>query len=633
MVENVGRLKLRKAIFIICLFMGIFQIITSTFRFLSPIPLQNIHIMIAYVIIFLLAMEKNNKTSSSIVYTIFILLTLVATIYIHINYENIVQNVGQFSFADYTIGLLLILITLEATRSSFGIAIPLLTIIFLIYMFVGPYLPGILYHGGFSLKRVISTATISFGGMYGTLLNVSATFLALFMIFGGMLGYTGASEFFMNLALAVGGKMRSGPAMAAVISSGLMGSINGSAVANVATTGVFTIPMMKERGYEPHFAGAVEAAASTGGMILPPVMGVGAFVMAELTGISYAKIAGAALIPALLYYLLIGATIVLHSKKLNLKIEQNSNLPPVWKTLKNGFFHFIPIAAIIYCMVKGYSVTKAGLMGIWTEVIIFVAITILKNPKEAFRKERWLPVLEGVVDGMKGLTGIAATLACVGIMVDCIVSSGLAHRLVGIVLSLGGRSQFLSLFITMIIALIFGMGVPTTASYIILSTMAAPALIQAGLPLLSVHLFVYYFTIIGAITPPVGNACIVASKMASANYNKTCFEAIKLSASAFILPFIFVFRPELLAQGSFLEIVEVAFTATIGLIVLSMTFERIMLVETNIFEQILLIGIGLILIYPAPLWLSIIAIIILAGIYLIQKKRAKFSTTLNNFNP
>jgi TRAP transporter 4TM/12TM fusion protein len=625
--EKTSRLGI--LIYVLAVVMALFQLYSSAVRTITPILLQNIHIAFAYTLIFLTAIDKAGKRPHPFlvrtIYSTLLVMALGATTYIHFNYDSLIMNVGIAEPTDIFIGILLVIVTLESTRSSFGLPIAVLTVVCIAYMFGGPYFPGILYHGGFSLRRVVSTLTISFGGMYGSLLGVSATFLALFMLFGGILGKSGAGEFFMDLAMGIGGRTKAGPALAAVISSALMGSINGSAVANVATTGTFTIPMMKERGYEPEFAGAVEATASTGGMILPPIMGVGAFIMADLTGISYGRICMAALIPALLYYLLCGAAVIFHSNKLNLKKADVSNIPSVGKTFANGFYYLIPVVVIICYMSWGYSVTKSAIAGISTQIAIIILKTLITHPSNLFCFEGWRPLFDGLVDGVHSVVGVAVTLACVGMMVDCIVATGLAHRLVILVLTLGQNNPLASLLITMLIALFFGMGVPTTASYILLATMAVPALIQAGLPKLPVHLFCYYFTIIGNVTPPVGNAAIVASRMAGANYNKTCYYAILLSLSGFLLPFLFVFRPELLLQGNILSILDVTLTCTLGLLALGAFFERWFLVHTTSLEQIMLFAAAVMLIYPAPLWLSAIGIVILGSVTASQRKKHRIA--------
>jgi len=382
--------------------------------------------------------------------------------------------------------------------------------------------------------------------------------------------------------------------------------------------------MMKDRGYEPEFAGAVEAVASTGGMILPPVMGVGAFIMADITGITYSRICLYALVPALCYYLLCAVTIILHSEKLDLTIVADEHIKPLGRAFKDGFYYLFPIAAIIWAMVKGYSVTRAAIIGISVQLTIIIVKAIVINrgdPKKLFRYEPWAPIIDGCVDGIKSLIGVSATMACIGMMVECLVNSGLTNRLMAVIIKLGANQQFLSLLIVMIVALILGMGVPTSASYILLATMAAPSLVKVGFSLISVHLFIYYFAIIGAITPPVGNAAIVASKMAKGNYNRTCLHAVKMSAAAFILPFLFVFRNEMLLVGSFLGCLEVIGTCTIGLCILSSVFEKYLLISSSLVEEILLFAAAIALIYPSPIWVSAIALVLTAAVLTMQKKR------------
>lgn len=617
-----------RAFEVVAILMTIFQIYTSMVRPFSDIILQNYHLAFVYVLIFLLAMDRCEGKKfcklRRVWYVLVMLAGLACIAYMIVNYPRLVASVGRLDTIAYIVGAALALVTLYATYRSFGPAIPILTIIFISYMFWGKYAGGILHHGGFSVKRVISSLNVSLGGMYGSMLNVAATYIALFMIFGGLLGKSGAGDFFMDFSLGVGGKTKAGPALAAVMSSALMGSINGSAVANVATTGAFTIPMMKDRGYEPEFAGAVEAVASTGGMILPPVMGVGAFIMADITGITYSRICLYALVPALLYYLLCAVTIILHSEKLNLAVVSDEHIKPLSKTFREGFYYLFPIVSIIWAMAKGYSVTRAAIIGIAVQLSIIIVKAIVTNRldiSKLFKYEAWSPIIDGCVDGIKSLIGVSATMACIGMMVDCLVNTGLTNRLMAVIIKLGANQQFLSLFIVMIVALILGMGVPTSASYILLATMAASSLVEVGFSLISVHLFIYYFAIIGAITPPVGNAAIVASKMAKGNYNKTCLYAVKMSAAAFILPFLFVFRNEMLLEGTLIGCVEVITTCALGLCLLSSFFERYLLVSSSIAEEIIILIAAVALIYPSPIWVSAISVGLFALVFLLQWKR------------
>ena len=613
-----NREKISKALkwmmFVIAICMGLFQIYNSIYRNMDPIKLQNMHLMFSLVLIFMGGIKKACDKGKSWLFiaipSVMLVLSLIGTIYIQVNYDQMIMRVGRSTQLDLVIGAILIIVTLESTRETFGKAIPILSIIGIIYMFVGPYLGGIFYHGGFSVKRVIATLTTSFSGMYGTLLNTSATFIALFMILGGFMSKTGAGRFFVNLALSVGGRFRAGPGIAAIMASGLMGMINGSASAVVATTGIFTIPLMTDRGYEKEFSAAVCSVASTGGMIMPPVMGVGAFIMAELTGNTYGAIAFAAIIPAVLYYLLAGTVVVVRAKKMGLQPIAPDQLPKLGKTLKEGVLFLLPIVSIVYCLAVGYSTSKAALYAIGLLVLVYLIKKLVEDPKKFFTKEKLFPLVEGLADGAMSCIGVAVTMASVGILTNCIIATGLANRLVNLILNLGQNGQLFSLFITMLLTLLFGMGVPTTAAYIILAMMAAPSLVEIGLPLMPVHLFIFYFAAIANLTPPVAPATIIAGKMADANYVKACGHALKMSVSAFILPFIFVFQPAMLMQGSIWDIVYISGTAAIGLILFSFFAERYLVTKTTILEQIMLLLASILLIFPFSELISLVGILL-----------------------
>ena len=614
-------------IYIVAVAMGVFQLYTQLYRVLAPTLLQNTHLIFAYFLIFAIAIrECLQKKRNPLILAFFALCLCVsmwALFHMQFNYTKIINSIGRHDTVTIICGACLIIVTIIAAKRTFGLAIPLLGLLGVVYMFVGPYLPGILKHGGFSFKRIIATLSVNFGGMYGTLLNVSATFLALFMIFGGLLSSCGGGEFFIDFALAIGGKFRAGPALAAVLSSALMGSINGSATANVATTGVFTIPLMKKRGYSKNFAGAVESIASTGGMILPPVMGVGAFVMAEITGIPYSKIALSALLPAVIYYLLCVCIVVLRSEKLKLEKLPKEEIPKLWPVVKHGFYYLLPVCGIVYCMVAGYSVSRAGLVGIGLVIFGYIAKLAVYDRKTLFSMTPLKNIAKGVYDGIMSTLNVAAALACIGIFVESITATGLANRLVTLILDLGGDNWFLCLLITMVVALIFGMGVPTTGSYIILAVMAAPALVKIGLPLLSVHLFIYYYTILGNITPPVGSACLVASRISEGDYFGTCFESMKMGISAFILPFIFVYQPALLGDGSIGSILLVGASALLGMASLSFFFERYAVTHMTVLESILFLASAVVMILPLSLLPSLAGIAAFCILFWLNWQKAK----------
>lgn len=591
-----------KAIYVIAFVMGVFQIYTSITRSMDPVKLQNMHLMFALVLIFGGSIHKlfsSNKASWHLILPMFgLVFSLITTVYIQINYDDMILRVGRSTTLDLIIGGILLVTILVATAESFGKAIPILIVIGIAYMFTGPYFSGIFYHGGFSLKRVIASLVTSFSGCYGSLLNTSATFIALFMIFGGFMTKTGAGNFFVKLALCIGGKFRAGAGITAVVASGLMGAINGSASAVVATTGVFTLPLMTARKYEPQFASAVCSTASTGGMILPPVMGVGAFIMAELTGTTYAAVAFAAIVPALLYYLMIISVVIIRAKKMNLQPIPSEELPRLGATLREGALFLIPLLSIVYCLSAGFSTTKAALYSIALLVIVYLIMEVKKDPKSLKRFSTYRVLADGLVDGAKSCIGIATCMAAVGILNNCVVSTGLANRLVNLILRMGNEGQLLSLIITMLLTLLFGMGVPTTAAYIILAMMAAPALVKIGLPVLPVHLFIFYFAAIANLTPPVAPATIIASKMAGANYVRACGHAMKMCLSAFIIPFIFVFRPAMMLDGSPLEVLDVVGTAIFGLLSFAAFVECYMIQKNKVWEQILLLVSSVLLLLP-----------------------------------
>lgn len=619
--------SLDKIIYIVAVAMGIFQLFTQMFRVLAPTLLQNTHLIFAYFLIFTMAIRDNIAKKRSPLITVFYVLCLAvsmwALFHMEFNYSKIINSIGRHDAITIACGACLIVTTIIAAKMTFGTAIPALGLVGVVYMFVGPYLPGIFRHGGFTFKRIIATLSVNFGGMYGTLLSVSATFLALFMIFGGLLSSCGGGEFFIDFALAIGGRFRAGPALAAVLSSALMGSINGSATANVATTGVFTIPLMKSRGYSKDFAGAVESIASTGGMILPPVMGVGAFVMAEITGIPYSTIALSAAIPAIIYYLLCVFIVILRSEKLQLERLPKEEIPKLWPVLKGGFYYLLPVCGIVYCMIAGYSVSRAGLIGIALVIFGYLAKLAVYDRKTLFSLTPIKNIAKGLYDGIMSTLNVAATLACIGLFVESITATGLANRLVTLILNLGGDNWFLCLLITMIVALIFGMGVPTTGSYIILAVMAAPALVKIGLPLLSVHLFIYYYTILGNITPPVGSACLVASRISDGSYFGTCAESMKMGISAFILPFIFVYQPAFLGQGSVPQILLVSLSALLGMLSLSFVFEKYAFTKLSIVEVVLFFACAVGLVLPLSVLPSLAAVVAFAALAFVNYRKYK----------
>lgn len=619
--NNIGN-YIGKAFGAIAIVMSLYQIFSIIKPIYTPIEHSNLHLAFALVLVFLGSMAKRKSNLMRLFDLLLMLFSLISTAYIQANYVRLTTKVGVLAEYDLLIGLILLVVVFVATIKTFGISLPIITGFLVLYTAYGQYFPGFFNHAGFSWSRVISSMTINFTGIHGSILDISATFLAVFMIFGGLLEASGAGEFFINVALSLAGKVKSGPAQAAVISSCLVGSINGSAVANVATTGVFTIPLMKRCGYKPEMAGAIEAVASTGGMIMPPVMGIGAFVMSGITGIPYTKIALAALIPSLLYYATCAFTVHLHALKNDFKMIDKSELPTLRETFVSGGHFLVPMVTIIYLMIIGMSAMRAGFWGI----ISLVAVVVIRESIKDYRyllSGRFFDFMKnGLISGAKGVIMVAPACALMGILSQAMIMSGLAFKIVFFIKTLSGGYAFWALVLTMLITIFFGMGVPTTASYALVAIIGASALIELGFKVLPVHLFIYYYAIMANITPPVASAALVGSQLAKANYMKTGFEAMRIGLPGFILPYLFMYNPELLAQGDILTILTSSVSALIGMFALSAFFEGYIFKRTNLVQRSLLVIASILLIIPG-ITTDLIGLPILVGVMLWQKSEIK----------
>ena len=493
---NIGKIAI-----LIAIAMSVFQLYTAGFGTLISARQRSLHIIFAYTLGFLFypASQKTKKDKVEILDFVFIGLVLVVFGYLFVFYKDIAIKGTNVTTMDLILGGLAILLTLEITRRVVGPELPIVAMIFLAYAKFGPYLPGLLAHRGYSFERIISHMYLALEGIMGIPLGVSATFVFMFILFGAFLDKTGVGKFFIDLAYSLTGHYRSGPAMTAVLASGLMGSVSGSSVANTVTTGAFTIPLMKKTGYEPHFAGAVEAAASTGGQIMPPVMGAAAFIMAEFTGFTYLNIVACAAIPAILYYFAVGTMVHLEACKLGLKGIPKEQLPKLGKIMMSEGYLLIPLFAIIGFLMMKLPPTLSAFLAIIMSVIIAVAASLIKKNKSFGIKE----LLGALESGAKGSVGVACACACAGMIVGVVTLTGLGLRIAELIVTLAGGNLLPTLFLTMIASIILGMGLPTTAKYIVLATMAVPALVKLNVNLMSAHLFILYFGVVADITPPV----------------------------------------------------------------------------------------------------------------------------------
>ena len=443
------------------------------------------------------------------------------------------------------------------------------------------------------------------------------------MIFGGLLESSGAGQFFINIAIALGGKTRSGAAQAAVIGSGLVGSINGSAVANVASTGTFTIPMMKDRGYEPYYAGAIESVASTGGMIMPPVMGVGAFIMAGIIGVPYAKIALCALPAALMYYVTTGISVHMRALRCGFKPLPDEMIPDKKKLMKEDGLFFLPLLAIIILLISGTSVMRSAFLGCVILVICYIVKNSVRNPKFVLTRQFWGFLYNGLISGAKSAMTVAAACAAMGIVTQIFVMTGLAMNIVFFIKTLSGSVGLVALILTMAVTILFGMGVPTTAAYVLVASLAGSVLVELGFDKLAVHLFIYYYAALANITPPVASAALVASKIAKADYFKTSVTATRLGLPGFILPFMFVYHQELLLQGNIISIVAIVFSSFVGLFCMCACFEGFVFRKLNVIERILMAVCAVCGIWPGTktdIICYVIFIVVIGGQYMQSRK-------------
>jgi TRAP transporter 4TM/12TM fusion protein len=483
--------------------------------------------------------------------------------YAVVNFLELSQRgAGNPSELSIWLGVIAVLLVIEATRRMVGLALPILATVFLVYAFVGPYMPGPLGHRGYDLERVAATLYVTTSGLAGTPLQVSATYVAIFIIFAAFLDASGAGRFFIDWSYAGLGWLRGGPAKVAVVGSALMGTISGSAVANVVATGTFTIPVMKRAGLKPAFAGGVEAAASSGGQIMPPVMGAAAFIMVEILGAPYTTIMAAALLPAVLYFVAILAMVDFEVAKNGIKGLPRSELPSAWGIFKQGWHLLAPLGLLIYLLVIiEYTPITSAVYGI---AAIF-AVSFLRGATRMNPQRLWT----ALESGGRAMLEVAAACATAGIVIGILMLTGLATRLSAIMIGLAGGSLFILMVITMVISLILGMGLPTSAVYVVLATLVVPAMVEMGVDPLGAHMFVFYFGVLANVTPPVAIAAYAGAGLAGSNPTETGLIAFKIALAGFLLPFVWVYNPALLLQGDAIEIILATISAVVGIVALA----------------------------------------------------------------
>lgn len=550
-------------------------------------------------------------------------LLIVANIFVSIYLlglqERFVMTAGRYTDMDIYVAILAVILAIEISRRVIGKILPVIAVVFILYALFGNKLVGMFRTSTFSLKRVANTLYTASDGLYGQTLGVSAQYIYLFVLFGSILEMTGAGEFFVDLSFALVGKVRGGPAQAAVYSSMLMGTINGSGAANVVTTGTFTIPLMKKTGFRGAVAGAVEAVASSGGQIMPPVMGAVAFLMSEMTGIEYGKIALASLLPALLYYVTLSAAVYFYARKDNIPVSNPEDIKPFLAVLKKGWLYFLPLIVLIGMLVSGYSAQKAGFFAI----LVSLGVGFLIN-RENMTPAKLLAAHKGA---LTGIAGIAAACILAGVVMGVINLTGLGLKISSIITTLANGNLLLALVLSMLTSLLLGMGLPTSAAYMVLAVLVAPALITMGASPLSAHLFILYFGALSTITPPVALSTFAAAGIAKSNIWETGLEGMKLASTGFIIPFIFVFNQNLLLIGAPLDIAVAVVTAVLGCVLLGACLYGWFVKNLSMVSRLLLVPCAIALIWPDIL-VSAIGLAAAAVILALSVKMAKEPKTV-----
>ena len=542
-----------------------------------------------------------------------IILAWVSVIFAMDEVHHLTERLSKTTWKAYFSGAVLALIVLECARRTLGYIMPILALIFVAYALAGPNLPYAIAHRGYSIERICKFLATDLDGLFGTTMSVSASVIFMFVMFGAFLEASGCSDFINKIAISLTGKIKSGPALSAVVASGLMGSINGSAVANVVGTGTFTIPLMKSRGYKPQFAGGVESVASTGGQILPPVMGSGAFLMVAFTEQKYIAIVIAAVIPALLYYWGCAVAVITQSELIEISMMDEKDIPKTKEVLKDGWIYLLILGILITALlVIQLSPLYSAL---WATCSVPIIMLFDKKKRFTFKD-----IPSAMVKSGFSAMSIVIGCACAGIVVGMVSLTGIGVIFGDMMIQLAHSMLFPSLVFTAVTCIILGMGLPTTAAYVIAASILAPSLIKLGLTPLTSHLFVFYFACLSAITPPVALAAYAGAGIAKCSPMTTAVEACKLGFAGFIVPFAFCYSPAMMMQGTVPEILSVFLTAFIGTAVISGGFQGWLFWRLNILERVILIAAGMLMFIPGTVT-DIAGLAITAALLLLNLKK------------
>ncbi len=629
-------------VMVLAVSLSVYQLYTAGIAALTALIQRSIHLGAILSLTFLLKPPFKGARKDRFTFWLFldwalVLAAVYCTYYICINLTAIFERQGDWLTSDLVVSIVGTILVLEACRRVIGVIMTGICVVGILYAFFGPYMPDLIIHKGYSIERITTTLWLTTEGIFGLPIGVAATFVFVFVLFGAFLEYTGGGNFFIELAYALTGRFSGGPAKTSVVASGFMGSVSGSAVGNVVATGSFTIPMMKKVGYRPHVAGAIEAAASTGGQLMPPIMGAGAFLMAEFTNTSYLTIIKVALVPAIMYYITVLFFVHYEAKKHGLEGQPKENLPRIGKVVKEGLHFIIPVGILIYVLIAKYSPMMAGFVAVMSTLAASLAantirwaVSSARLPVDDLSREtiaqfcirEFKMVIGALEKGAKSAVMVSVACAAAGIIVGMVTLTGMGLKFSSLVLDLSFGIKALAILLIGAASLVLGMGLPVTASYIVLATLAGPALLDMGVPLMVSHMIVFWYSQDANVTPPVSLASFAGAGVAGANPMRTAFTSWKLAKGLYIIPLVMAYRP-LLGMGENYELFKwqvglSMIATTLGLVAFASGLERFFLRRATWPETILFWLAAAGLFWP-EYWADLAGLAALIAVVLLQK--------------
>mgnify|MGYP002322697561 CR=1 FL=1 len=619
----------KKLVAVVAVVVGVIHLLNVTGTLvMSTLTLRVIHLMAMLVIVLLGGKKAAPTLAAGLTRAALALCAVVCSVYLLFRWESISTSGGVTNSTDVIMGVILVLVVIEATRRTVGCALAIIVAVFLAYPFVAAYLPGVFQGRNYSVSRIFGFLFTTTEGLYGTPLGVS-TYIVLFCIYGAFLSEFGAGTFLFRLSTAVTQKFVAATAKTAIIFNLLIGMISGSAAGNVAITGTLTIPMMEKRGYTPEKAGAITAVAATGAQIMPPVMGAAAFIMAEITGYSYASIMKAAIIPALLFFATLVIICTYEARKGGFDIYQEGEAKEsLSAVLREGWYYLVPIITLVAMLIVGYSPFKAAYFSSLALIVVYLAAMIAKQRgvSGGLLLDVGKKIVSAIKKGALDTGSLAIACAASGIIVGVLSITGLGAKLSLFIVSVSGGNALIALILTMLTSIVLGMGLPTTAAYLVLASVVVPALVNMSIPLIAAHMFVFFFGCISTITPPVALASYVAAGIANADLNRVGWTAFRYGIVSFVLPFMFVFSPSLLMEGSAVSIVTTVILSFIGTFAIALAVVGYFKTDFALWQRILLFVSGILMI-DEGLVTDIIGIALLIGCLALNRMAARRTNT------